>query len=151
MHKTVIADTSCLIILTKIDELDLLFKLYGNILTTAEVAKEFNEPLPAWITINEVADKHVQQVLELQVDLGEASAIALALETEDCTIILDDIKARKLANKLGLKITGTVGIIVKAKLNGLIPSIKPYIEKIRKTNFHLSTDIELQALKIAGE
>jgi predicted nucleic acid-binding protein len=93
----------------------------------------------------------VQQLLELQVDVGEASAIALALETDDCTIILDDFKARKLADKLGLKITGTIGIIVKAKLKGVIPSIKPYLKKIRDTNFHLSAEIELQALKFAKE
>lgn len=151
MHKIVIADTSCLIVLSKINELDLLHRLYGKIITTLEVAKEFDEPLPTWITLNVISDKHVQQLLELQVDVGEASAIALALETDDCTIILDDFKARKLADKLGLKITGTIGIIVKAKLKGVIPSIKPYLEKIRNTNFHLSAEIELQALKLAEE
>lgn len=151
MHKIVIADTSCLIVLSKINELDLLHRIYGKIITTLEVAKEFDEPLPTWITLNEISDKHVQQLLELQVDVGEASTIALALETDDCTIILDDFKARKLANKLGLKITGTIGIIVKAKLKGVIPSIKPYLEKIRDTNFHLSAEIELQALKLAEE
>ena len=151
MPKIVIADTSCLIILSKINELDLLYRLYGKIITTLEVAKEFDETLPAWIILNEISDKHVQQLLELQVDMGEASAIALALETDDCTIILDDSKARKLADKLGLKITGTIGIIVKAKLNGIIPSIKPYLKKIRDTNFHLSAEIELKALKLAKE
>ena len=151
MHKIVIADTSCLIVLSKINELDLLHRLYGNIITTLEVAKEFDEPLPTWITLNKISDKHVQQLLELQVDTGEASAIALALETADCTIILDDFKARKLAYKLGLKITGTIGIIVKAKQKDLIPSIKPYLKKIRDTNFHLSAEIELQALKLAKE
>jgi len=151
MHKIVIADTSCLIVLSKINELDLLHRLYGNIITTVEVAKEFDEPLPTWITLNKISDKHVQQLLELQVDTGEASAIALALETANCTIILDDFKARKLAYKLGLKITGTIGIIVKAKQKDLIPSIKPYLKKIRDTNFHLSAEIELQALKLAKE
>lgn len=151
MHKIVIADTSCLIVLTKINELDLLNLLYKNIVTTKEVAKEFDEPLPTWITLNEISDKHVQQLLELQVDAGEASAIAFALETDDCTIILDDFKARKLAKKLGLKITGTIGIVVKAKQKGVIPSIKPYLEKIRNANFYLSAEIELQALKLAKE
>ena len=49
----------------------------------------------------------------MQLDKGESSAIALAFETPDCTIILDDYKARKIADQLGLHITGTIGVIVK--------------------------------------
>jgi predicted nucleic acid-binding protein len=77
--------------------------------------------------------------------------IALAIETPESTIILDDYKAMVIAEKLGLKFSGTIGFIIKAKLSGLIPSIKPYLEKIRKTDFRLTSEIELQALKEAGE
>ncbi|MCX6198274.1 MAG: DUF3368 domain-containing protein [Bacteroidetes bacterium] len=52
---------------------------------------------------------------------------------------------------MGLEITGTNGVIIKAKLNGIIPSVKPYLEKIRNTDFRISDEIELQALKEAGE
>ena len=87
----------------------------------------------------------------MQIDKGEASAIALALEIADSIIILDDYKARKVAEKLGLTITGTIGVIIKAKLMGIIPSIKPCLAKIKNTDFRLSDDIELQAIKEAGE
>ena len=87
----------------------------------------------------------------MQIDRGESSAIALALETPDSTIILDDYKARKIAEQLGIIFTGTIGVIIKAKLNGIIPSIKPLLEKIKQTDFHLPADIELQALKEANE
>jgi predicted nucleic acid-binding protein len=87
----------------------------------------------------------------MQIDKGEASAIALALESPGCTLILDDYKARKIAENLGIDITGTIGVIVKAKLKGIIPSIKPLLEKIRTTNFSLSPDIEILALKEAQE
>lgn len=73
------------------------------------------------------------------------------MELKDCTIILDDNKARKIAEKLGLSFTGTIGVIVKAKLQGIIPSIKPILEKIKQTNFRISTEIEIQALKLANE
>lgn len=73
------------------------------------------------------------------------------METPNSTIILDDNKARKVATKLGLKITGTIGVIVKAKIKGIIPSIKPLLNKIKQTNFRLSEGIEQQALKQAGE
>jgi len=89
--------------------------------------------------------------LELQIDKGESSAIALALETPDSVVILDDYKARKIAERLGVTLTGTIGVIIKAKLNGTIPSIKPIIEKIKQTNFRLSAEIEIQALKEADE
>jgi predicted nucleic acid-binding protein len=73
------------------------------------------------------------------------------METDDCTIILDDYKARKVAEQLGLDITGTIGVIIKAKLNGVIPSIKPYLEKISQTDFRITDDLKEQAMKEAGE
>lgn len=61
------------------------------------------------------------------------------------------IKARKIAFRLGLTYTGTLGVIVKAKLIGLVPSIKPIIEKIKQTDFRLSEEIEVEILKLAQE
>lgn len=151
MHKAIISDTSCFIILSNIGELELLNKIYGQIITTADIAKEYGEVLPQWVEIVAVKDKYRQQLLEMQIDKGESSAIALALETPGCIIILDDYKARKIAQQLAITFTGTIGVIVKAKLKGIIPSIKPFLEKIKQTDFHLSIEIELQALKEANE
>ena len=75
----------------------------------------------------------------------------LALETPDSTLILDDYKARRIAEKLNLYYTGTIGVIIKSKLMGIIPSIKPILGKIRKTDFRISVEIELQALNEANE
>ena len=151
MPKTIISDTSCFIVLEKINELSLLYKIYGQIITTKEVASEYGQSLPDWIIIKETSDKYRKQILGFQLDKGEASVIELAIETPGSTIILDDLKARTIAQKLGIEITGTIGIIVKAKLIGVIPSIKPYLDKIRKNGFHLTDEIEKQALLIAGE
>lgn len=151
MHKTIISDTSCLIVLTTIGEIELLQKMYGTITTTIEVATEYGQSLPEWIEITAPTDQYRQRILELQLDIGEASAIALALESPDCTIILDDYKARKVAQRLGVHITGTIGVIIKAKLNGLIPSILPLIQKIRQTDFRISDELEKQALIVARE
>ena len=129
----------------------MLQKVYGQVITTTEVATEYKLQLPDWVEIKAVTDKNLQKVLEIQIDKGEASAIALAIETPQCTIIVDDYKARKVAERLGLNITGTIGVIIKAKLDGVIPSIKPLLNKIKSTDFRLSEEIELQALKIAGE
>ena len=70
MPKTIIADTSCLIILTNIGEIDLLHKVYGEITTTIDIAIEFGETLPEWVEIISVKDKYRQQLLEIQIDKG---------------------------------------------------------------------------------
>ncbi len=72
-------------------------------------------------------------------------------ETPNSVVILDDYKARKIAERLGITFTGTIGVIIKAKLNGIIPSVKPLLEKIKRTDFRLSAEIETQALKEADE
>ena len=151
MRKIIISDTSCFIVLSNIGELHLLQKVYGKITTTIEVATEFGETLSDWIEIEKVNDTYKQQLLEMQVDKGEASALALALETPGSTIIIDDYRARKVAEKLKLNYTGTLGVIIRAKIKGIIPSIKPLLTKIKQTDFRLTNEIEQQALKEAGE
>lgn len=149
--KTIVSDTICFIILTNIGELDLLEKVYGEVLTTPEVVAEFEEKLPVWIKVKSPTDKYRQRIIELQIDKGEASAISLAIETADSLLILDDEKARKFAVKLGLEVTGTLGVIVKAKLRGIIPSVKPLLDKIERTNFYVSPELYLKILKEANE
>jgi predicted nucleic acid-binding protein len=151
MHKIVISDTSCLIILHKIGELDILRKAYESVTTTPEVAVEFGYELPDWIRIKDVKDKKYQEFLETQIDWGEASAIALAKEMEAPVLLLDDLKARKLALKLNLKITGTLGVIHKAKQIGVLKNVKPLIEKFQATNFRISENIIVELLKRNNE
>jgi|SRR5690554_1018776 len=151
MPRTIVSDSSCFILLSNIGELDLLYKVYGEIITTPEVVSEFNGPLPEWVIIKKPVDKYYQTILEAQLDRGESSAIALALEMENSTLILDDLKARKMAEHLGLSYTGTIGVIVKAKLIGLISSIQPILKKLKQTDFRISNEIELEALRLATE
>ena len=61
MPRTIIADTSCFIVLAKINELHLLQKIYGHILTTPVIAAEFGEPLPEWVLIESVKDRYRQK------------------------------------------------------------------------------------------
>lgn len=151
MPDVVIADTTCFIILSNINELDVLQKVYATITTTPDIIQEFGETLPEWVIVKQPSDLQKQQILELQVDKGEASAIALALELPGSLIILDDLQARILAEHLDIAVTGTFGVIVKAKLKGVIPSIKPLLAKIKQTNFRISPAVEAAALKQANE
>ncbi len=131
--------------------MDLLKKVYGSVFTTQDIASEFGDSLSEWIEVREVKDPFRQQLLELQIDKGESSAIALALEIPGSTVILDDFKARKIAIKLGIQVTGILGVIIRARQKGIISSIKTILGKLKQTNFRLSPELELEALKMAGE
>ena len=151
MPETVIADTSALILFSKIGELSILQKVYSELTTTPQVVEEFLEPLPDWVRIKSVSDKKYQHFLETQVDKGEASAIALAIESDDVILLVDDLKARGLASSLKLKITGTLGVLTKAKEKSIIREIKPLIEKILLTDFRIADNIIDEVLRLNNE
>lgn len=151
MANVIICDTSCLIVLSNIGAFDILHKLYSRVTITPEIAQEFEDTLPLWIDIVSANDAKEQQLLELQLDKGEASAITLALEMEDCLLIIDDAKGRRIAVSLGLKITGTLGVLVNAKKNGIVRSVKPWVEKLISANFRVSDELRTEVLKECGE
>lgn len=151
MQKTILSDTSCLIIFEKIGELDLLYKVFGEITITQTIADEYGLSLPGWIKIQNPANQTYQKILEATVDKGEASAIALAVELTDCLLIIDDLKGRNLANAIGIEITGTFGVVLEAKLSGKTDSVKSLLEKIKRTDFRLSESLEKQILERSGE
>lgn len=148
----IISNTSCLIILDNIGALDTLQKLYQAVYLTDEVAQEYGKPLEKWMNVVTVKDKNYLRILNASVDLGEASTIALALQmSEDNVIILDDLKARKLAKQLQIKFTGLLGILLKAKQQRIINSVADIIAQLRSANFRISEKLEKEVLKLAGE
>ncbi len=150
MPKVTVSDASCLILFAKIGELELLRKVYGNILITNSVAKEFNRPVPKWIKIiNPKAKSHAE--LYSLLDMGEASSIALATEYSDSLLIVDETKGRKIARELGLRITGSLGVLVTAKNLGYLQSIKSILKKIEQTNFRISKTLIHKILQTANE
>ncbi len=147
----VITDTSCFILLDKIDAFEVLHKIYSHVVTTPQIAKEFGKVLPDWIQIIPV--KNVEQMADYaeKVDIGEASAITLALELKPSLVILDDLKGRNLASKLNLKYTGTLGVLIAAKQNGVIAELKVYFDKIKTTDFRIAPELLDNILKASGE
>jgi predicted nucleic acid-binding protein len=147
----VIADASVLIIFDKLNQFDILEKIYHNIYTTAEISLEFNKPLPSRIKVESVKDQKYLKFIRSQVDIGEATAIALAAEKDNPLLILDDLKARKLARRLGMRFTGTLGVINKAKELHIIDRIKPVIDQLRDSDFRISENIIENLLKRNNE
>lgn len=84
------------------------------------------------------------------VDAGEAEAIALASE-KNCLLISDDKQARAAAKRLGVSVIGTVGILIRAKQNGIITEIRPILDALDENQFRINHELCDEALKIAEE
>jgi predicted nucleic acid-binding protein len=150
MSQVIISDTSCLILFEKIGRIELLKATFGGVVVTEQVAEEFGA-LPAWIEVKSLKTKQLYNELRLELGSGEASSIAFAKEVEDSLLIIDERKGRKKAEELGLSIIGTLGVLLKAKQNGVIPSLLQIIQEIDKTDFRISESIKLKLLGEAGE
>lgn len=145
----IVSDSSCLISLERIDQLHVLPALYEPVASPPEVHREFGISLP-WLKVETPSDKTLVAALGLLVDEGEAEAIALACERA-WRVVLDDRRARSVAARMGVRVIGTVGILVRAKQSGLAASLKPLLDNLESSGFHLSDALKREALRLAGE
>ena len=83
-------------------------------------------------------------------DEGEAEAIQLARELQ-ATIIIDERRGRRIAKSLGLKVRGTLGILLELKRKGLIDAVKPFIRKMLEKGYYLSEELVEEVLRAADE
>jgi predicted nucleic acid-binding protein len=140
--KLIISDTSCLIAFANIGRFDLLEAVCQTLIVTPEVAVEYKDPLPPWIQIMSVKDAAKTKSLSTFLGLGESSTIALALEVEGALVILDDKKARRCAQSIGLAFTGIVGILSQAYRMGLIEDVDEIVARLRAVGFRLPPEAE---------
>jgi predicted nucleic acid-binding protein len=149
LKEPVVVDSTCLIGLEQIGRLDLLPNLFDPIHAPPEVERESGLSA-SWLKVENPSNPKLISALKVMVDDGEAEAIALAVE-RNWKIVLDDRRARDVAQRMALKIIGTVGILVRAKREGLVPWIKPLINGLTDKGFHLSEDLKREALRLVGE
>src|SRR5258708_963821 len=141
-QQIVIADASCLITLDNINETNLLPKLYKQIYVTPEVADEVGESLPEWVNQRSSSNHSLIDQLSADLEIGEATSIALALELSDCILIIDEKKGRRIAKQLGIDITGTFGIVMKGIEAGLIHAPNTIVERLERTGFRISDTLK---------
>lgn len=146
MSKVVIADSTCLIGLSKIGKLYILHQLFGRVIIPPAVYHEVvvlgvgrlgaEEVKNAeWIETHEIQNKLAARAFRLTLGAGEAEAIALAAEYEVDFIILDDWKARQVALELSLPVIGTVAVLARAVEKGLIEELPSILGELRKAGF----------------
>lgn len=159
----VVADTSVVLNLTRVGQADLLRAIYGEVWIPTRVAEEFvwqvsvnprfrGLQLPAWIqTRNPAAIPEVIRANNL-LDDGERAALALALEIHADAILIDEENGRLAAGQLGLNRVGVLGILFRAKTEGLLPAIKPVFDALKRdAGFWVSDLLCAEVLRLAGE
>ena len=146
MSKIVIADSTCLIGLSKIGQLSILRQLFEKVFIPSAVFHEVvvlgagrsgaNEVKNAeWIEVQEVENQMAVQAFKLTLGAGESEAIVLAQECGADFIILDDWKARQMALGVSLPVIGTVAVLTKATEKGIIKELQATLEDLHKAGF----------------
>lgn len=157
----IICDTSPIQYLHQIGQLTLLSRLAGNVIVPFHVVQELEMGrnlgvnLPdiralSWITVRTPLSV---AALPLVKDLGpgETQVLALALELSDAVVILDDNLPRQMARSLGIRVRGTLGVLLDAKRAGIIPGIVPELDQLQALGFRLDPNTRHVVLKMANE
>lgn len=160
----VVSNTSPIINLACIGRLDLLPTLFGEIVIPGAVFHEIAETgdpnapgasdvrTAPWIRRHPVANRPLVTSLRLELDPGESEAIACAMETHAKLLLIDERRGRLVAQRLGLPIMGLVGVLLLARKRGLIASIRPALDDLRRmAGFWISDALYRHALREAGE
>ena len=135
--------------------------MFGKAYVPAEVDEELRKGREEGIELPDLEEVDFIEVIEaretpltkLVRDLGkgETAVILLGLENPNSLLVLDDYLARRVARELGVKVTGTAGILISAKQEGLIEAVKPYLDKLEDLGFYLAPKHKSLILEEAGE
>ena len=143
----IVSDTSPITNLIQIKQLDLLRKLFGQIVIPEKVFEELSDyerqtdviKGSEWILVKTVSNQKAVKELSGHLDLGEAEAIVLAKELKANLLIVDERRGRNEAEKQGLEIIGLLGILVRGKQKGHLQKLKPILDQlIKEVGFRVS-------------
>jgi predicted nucleic acid-binding protein len=169
---TIVSNTSPIFYLSTIGQLDLLRQLYNEIVIPTTVFQEITNvgntdvsakvvPTLDWIKIQSATDRTLVNALSQKLDPGEAEAItlvayayaiALAVELNADRLLIDERLGRNAAIKLGLTVTGVLGILIAAKRNNLIKDIKPLLDiLVDRVGFWIDEQLYTEVLQAVGE
>lgn len=156
----VVSNTTPIISLLKIGKLDILRKVYGKIIVPKAVYNEINAGKNKsyfidlssleWIEIKEIENKKSLHFF-LDLDAGEAEVIVLASELDADLVIIDETLGRKFAKNNELKVTGTIGVLLKAKELGIVDNITSLIDLLIDNGIWISAKLRQTIINKAKE
>lgn len=158
----IVSDASPLISLAAVEHLELLRRLYAEVLIPEvvhhEISGEPNAPgaveiaAAEWIRVQPVHDRDLVEALSLELDPGEAAAIALAAQTGADLLLMDERRGRGAAARLGRRVIGVLGVLIEAKQRGHVPAVRPVLDAlVTEAGFWVSNDLRARVLDAAGE
>lgn len=158
--RKIISNTTPILSLLKINKLELLKEIYGTIIIPRAVFQEIekgkdklyyqNLSLVNWIRIKKIKNKESRTYF-FDLDDGEAEVLILANEQNADLVILDEIMGRRYAKQLEINLTGTVGVLLKAKEKGLVKSIRELLNELTEKGTWLNPKLILKAIELANE
>lgn len=150
--RKVIVNSTPLIALSKINRLELLKELYGEITIPEAVFHEVtakNDGVRrkllesgAWVHVQQISDNRDKRMYKAKLHDGEVEVMILAQEAKADLVIIDDNAARKTAIYLGLPLTGTIGVLLRAKEKGLVHKIMPLIESMEQNGLYFGAQLK---------
>jgi uncharacterized protein len=161
----VVSNTSPLLNLAIISELERVREQLGEVLVPPAVLAEFRLETDragsaairralteGWIGVEPVANRSFVEVLRRELDAGEAEALVLAVEQGGSRVLLDEQEARRVARTLGLPVTGALGILLAAYRSGRLPSLRIAMLRLREeAGFWIAPALEAELLAQAAE
>ena len=156
----VISNTTPIIALSIIQKLDLLEQLYGEVWIPPAVEQEVLAGGTRAGAIELISAAYIRTIplqdarradLLSDLDRGEAEAIALALEHHADLLIIDERLGRRHAQRLGLTITGVLGVLLRAKRDGHLSQLAPEIDRLQQSGIRLSDKLVTRVLQLANE
>jgi predicted nucleic acid-binding protein len=157
VHKKVVVNSTPIIALSAIGHFDILKKLYNEIIIPEAVRDEVtvkdNRLLDGcpWVRVEAIRNLTAKEMFTSALHDGEVEVMLLSKEIDADLAIIDDGLARKHAKRLGLNITGTLGVLLRAKSNGVIDEVAPILKRLVDDDFYVSDDVCREILRIAGE
>jgi predicted nucleic acid-binding protein len=156
----IVSNTTPILSLLKIGKLDLLPTLYGHVTVPEAVYREIMAGYDkeyftdlrdfAWITVETIGSVALRQAL-YDLDDGEAEVIVLAQEQSADIVIIDEKNGRRAAERLGLTLTGTIGVLLTAKKGGFITEVAPLLSELQQCQSWMSKGLIKTAIEMAGE
>ncbi|MEQ8970251.1 MAG: DUF3368 domain-containing protein [Coleofasciculus sp. C1-SOL-03] len=158
----IISNATPLIAFAKINQLSLLRQIVGNLTIPDAVAQEISDytqnktgfidlEQETWINIQTITAKEQLALLLPSLDRGEAEVITLALEEKAKLVLIDELTGRKVAESLSLNVSGSVGILIKAKQLGEIKAVKPFLDAMLKQGIYFSQRFIDAVLQLMAE
>jgi len=160
----VVADTSVILNLCRVQHEQLLQQLFKEVLIPSQVAEEFARLaaaharftgliLPAWITVlTSPKSAPPPSVVQANLDPGESAAITLCLSEKADALLIDEALGRRVAENLGVRTIGILGVLIESRRRHLIPSVKDLLNRLEKdAGFWVSPNLRAKVLQTAGE